>query len=729
MDIEQFLEVIKRNEETKNETIDLPFKNLTEVPPEIGNLTHLKRLYLHGNKIETISPEIGKLVDLEVLDLACNKLKFIPQEIGKLKKLKELYLRTNRLIELPPEIGDLEKLERFYVYDNQLTELPNEIQKLQNLTGFWIHDNKFNVYIPPEVLERDEPSEIVQFYMQHKNAKNRKYSSEVKILIVGEAGAGKTSLLNQLVHRKFNQDEDKTEGISINKQKFVSVKSSEIRLNIWDFGGQEIIRSTHQFFLTRRSLYVLVVDARQGEQDLKIEYWLQLIKSFGKGSPIIVAINKVDEHKLEIDRRGLLKKYLNIKSFVYISCKEGIGIDELSDLIVEEISHLEHIETPWLESQFRVKNQLEESNKDYIPYNEFVGICSREGVSQRTEQEFLIDLLHDLGIALHYQDDLSLRDKNILNPEWITEGVYRILNSDHLFENKGILNVEQLENILDRKRYPSETHFFIIQMMKRFDLCFELNNSNNQQFLMPDLLPKEEVLMTWDDSQTLNFEYHYDFLPTSIISRFIVRTHTLIYKNMYWRGGVILGREENQALIKSDYEERKISISISGKRKTRRDLLSIVRSDFERVHGTIPNLDIEQRVVLPDNRKIAVSYQHLLRLEEIGHKTIIPEGSIKEYIVEDLLNGIEPKTDRKDEKRKNDTNFFTPTQRLHTRLIEYQEEYSIYCERIRRVRKAFALETNSSSRFKLENELKQLEEEREGIEKEIISIEIELENI
>ncbi len=48
----------------------------------------------------------------------------------------------------------------------------------------------------------------------------------------------------------------------------------DFRVNIWDFGGQEVYHSTHQFFLTHRSLYLLVADDRK--EDTDFNYWLTL---------------------------------------------------------------------------------------------------------------------------------------------------------------------------------------------------------------------------------------------------------------------------------------------------------------------------------------------------------------------------------------------------------------------------------------------------------------------
>lgn len=108
-----------------------------------------------------------------------------------------------------------------------------------------------------------------------------------------------------MVHGEFNKDEKTTEGINILQWPVLLHKGENVRLRIWDFGGQEIMHSTHQFFLTQRSLYVLVLNGRQGHEDADADYWLSLIDSFGKGSPVIVVLNKIKDHPFDLNRRGL----------------------------------------------------------------------------------------------------------------------------------------------------------------------------------------------------------------------------------------------------------------------------------------------------------------------------------------------------------------------------------------------------------------------------------------
>jgi len=83
-------------------------------------------------------------------------------------------------------------------------------------------------------------------------------------LLVGEGDVGKTSLLNRLLYDTFNPEECKTPGINI--AQWHLPEKPDIRLNLWDFGGQKVMHATHQFFLTKRSLYLLVIDNRKNEQ-------------------------------------------------------------------------------------------------------------------------------------------------------------------------------------------------------------------------------------------------------------------------------------------------------------------------------------------------------------------------------------------------------------------------------------------------------------------------------
>ena len=150
--------------------------------------------------------------------------------------------------------------------------------------------------------------------------------------------------------------------------------------------------------------------------------------------------------------------------------------------------------------------------------------------------------LHRLGIALNFRDDPRLRDTHVLNPRWITEGIYRILNATKLAQQKGVLRLADLVDILDAKDYPQEKHFFLLDLMKKFELCFEFPDDFEHRYLLPELLDKEEPDLKGEfkPEQCLNFEYDYNIVPEGLLPRFIVRTHVLSDTRPRWRSGVVL---------------------------------------------------------------------------------------------------------------------------------------------------------------------------------------------
>ena len=398
---------------------------------------------------------------------------------------------------------------------------------------------------------------------------------ETKLIFVGQGSVGKTSLFQRLVNNEFEPNQGKTEGIAIKQwsvaQSEIENQKSEIKLNIWDFGGQEIMHATHQFFLTKRSLYLLVLDSRLTQEENRVEYWLKIIQSFGGESPVLIVGNKTDQHPLDIDRTGLQKKYPNIVGILETSAATGAGIEALKAEIAKQVDALPHVRDLLPETWFTVKSKLEQlgKEKNFITQDEYLNLCDTNDVTDETSQHTLIGFLHDLGVVLHFQDDPRLEALGILNPQWVTNGVYKILNWKPLFENKGVLTLPMLNDILKPPEYPSGKRLFIVDMMKKFDLCYDIEP--DKIFLIPDLLPKDEPY-TGDWDNALAFQIHYNVLPSSIITRFIVRMNAFIYKTV-WRSGVVLKYENNTALVKADAEDRKIYIWVNGEETKRHDLL------------------------------------------------------------------------------------------------------------------------------------------------------------
>jgi internalin A len=267
-------------------------------------------------------------------------------------------------------------------------------------------------------------------------------------------------------------------------------------------------------------------------------------------------------------------------------------------------------------------------------------MCEAKGIQDIQSQRTLIGFLHDLGIVLNFQDDPRLEDTNILNPEWVTRGVYCILNDAVLLERQGLLERQDLIRILDPRIYPRHKHQFILDMMCKFELCFAFEGLEGEQFLVSDLLSKAApVTGEWKDA--LAFQYHYNVLPSSVISRFIVRMRPYLYKTMYWRSGAVVTDQGNRALVHADREDKRVYIWVRGPERTRRALLSIIRYHFDTIHKTIPGIEVEEKVALPNHPEIVVDYQYLLDLEAMGERSFVPPGLRQRVNVKRLLEGVD----------------------------------------------------------------------------------------
>ncbi len=670
----------------------LEINQLTALPESLGQLSLLNTLLLQQNHLSVLPESLGKLTKLRVINVENNRLTALPESLGQLSELRHLYLASNQLKTLPTSVGDLAQLRMLRLHNNQLTALPESLGQLANLHAISLQGNPA-LDIPDEVLSFGT-SNVLDYYFRTRKPEERTPLNEAKLILVGRGGVGKTSLVNRLVRDTFDPAENKTEGIQITNwpvqvpkrvagQRVAGVESSrprqstdkdrgledstpatqdepatlddssapefeEARLHVWDFGGQEIMHATHQFFLTQRSLYLLVLSGREGAEDSDAEYWLRLIDSFGSGSPVIVVLNKIRETPFDVNRQALQSKYPGIREFIPTDCDDRTGIDELAAAIRRETDRLENLRVAFPAAWFEIKQKLsgeEARQRNYLTYREYQEFCGRHGEPDEKEQRMLAGYLHQLGIALNYSDDPRLHDHHVLNPHWVTTGIYRLLNASKLADQQGELRLADVAGILRGDDYPPQMHRFLLDLMKKFELCFTYPTRDESHYLVPELLSKQEPpeAAEFQPAECLNFQYHYPVIPEGLLPRFIVRTHVLSEGLPQWRTGVILQFDGNRALVKADPAEKQVFISVDGPAAGRRRLLAVIRADFETIHRDIPRLNPQEMVPVPGHPQTVVAYQELLLREEKGllEFEVMVDGDFVKVAVPELLGEVD----------------------------------------------------------------------------------------
>lgn len=711
----ELLFLIKAAKEHNWQALDLRCCGLKTLPDELWELSDLKILnignyneflnfYGNDNTIPVIPKRIEQLKNLRVLSLTCKEnTKFeddktldlpnliyldishcgypqipkpllipslegivydcpnptLSEDFLRLKNLKEIYFPGSGLEKLPEGFGNSNKLIRLYLTSSGISSLPRSLGNAENLEYISITNTPLAEKIPPEILKQSA-KEIVRYVLDLQSNSEKTYFNEAKMLIVGQGSVGKTSVLKRLLYNTYTMEKS-TEGIDISNWSF-DAKHQTYRLNVWDFGGQEIYHATHQFFLTKRSVYLLVWDALAEEEYGRLDYWLKTIQSFAADSPIILVVNKCDKNTgryNKIDVTDYQKKYPQIKDVFYVSCKDNIGIKELKECIKDTSINLPLMKTLWLDSWLAVRNELEglANTKNHISYKKYTTICKKSGVDNEEEALSLIKYLHDLGIVLYYHDDFLLKHLVILSSEWGTDAVYKIVDEQErqLKGRNGILYTDDLKKIWsDRERYPAEYYPHLLNLMEKFQLAFKIND---QTYLFAELLENKQIVLDWDfpRENTLAVRYKYDFLPAGVMTRFIVSIHkniaTIDGTKQCWKKGVYLRHKSAYALVKlfDGISEKYVSIQVSGKeRRDKLELLYIIKSKLDEINSVFSKIEITKRIPCNCSKDCThlFNYDFLIKAESKGRKTVICEKSCEDVSISNLLDGVKPSMEK-----------------------------------------------------------------------------------
>lgn len=640
-DLTQARALISKCQETQNLFLELGncgITNLTDLP-ELFECRHLEYLYLNHNKISDIR-SLEKLTELKSLDLRSNQI-YNLQSLEKLTALRNLILHDNKLTEIPLFIFQLNM-------EIKLGEL--------DFRGLCLHGNP--IESPPMEILKQGRQAVLDWFEAEKVKLN-----EIKIILIGDPKAGKTSLLRRLKDDTFNEHEVQTDGVNIEDIRFGESDTfreqtalHNLTGHFWDFGGQEIINATHQFFLTKRCVYVLVLDARKDDNvSAQIRHWSKRIKATGGNSAIIVVANQIDinqgfgfENEYELQR-----EFPQVKCFITASCKTGENLEQIKHKLAELIPQAEFFNTEIDERWIPIKEKLQDETKVnyFLDEIRFLQICNEHRLHKKQEQQSAIHFLHDLGLVLHFED-VNLSEYYVLDPYWITYGVYQILTSSYAAKQKGRVSMDKLEYIINeeedkKERYRTANYKkitysqfqrrFLIDILQQFKLCF--CTPDRSHFIIPDLLDTNEPEAITEPirkrADSIRFLYEFDYLPKSTMPRIMVETHRILSK--MWRTGCVLESNGSTALV-TNYQNR-ISIIVTGEPNKKREFMSVIRFLIDSINQELSDKP-SMLIPLPGMNEYA-DYEELLEREKDGetHYTLY-KPTKKKFEIRMLLEGV-----------------------------------------------------------------------------------------
>jgi internalin A len=543
------------------------------IPDWIFEYEYLQDLVLNG-RFDSVSDKLGNMQRLTRLGMA-GKFDLIPAPVFKLHLLTNLNMSFNAIRVIPSDILNLSNLIELDVSDNPIEMPPSEI-----------------VFKVNEHTHRMDNLEAIRNYYESLRDEEEDHLYEAKLLIVGEGGAGKTSFANKILDPKYElvHDEKSTEGIDVMQWTFPINSEQTFRVNLWDFGGQEIYHATHQFFLTNRSLYVLIADSRK--EDTDFNYWLNIVELLGEGSPVVIIKNEKQDRKRQIGEPQLRSRFPNIAKIIGTNLETNRDLGKVIDEIIHQLRHLPHIGTPLPRSWVAVRDMLEQDSRNYITVDDYYNICKVCDLHDRSKQETVIDYLHDLGVCLHFKSDPILKRYVILKPQWGTRAVYTVLDNQQVINNFGRFGRNQLDFIWNDISYKGMCDE-LLQLMMKFKLCYRIPDIEDV-YIAPQLLSENQPDYNWDDADNLFLRYQYEFMPKGLVIRLIVAMHRYIPDDLVWKTGVILERTTSRAEVTEHYQNNRIHIRVTGRNK--KDFLAIIMHEIEEIHATYQGLKYDRLI-------------------------------------------------------------------------------------------------------------------------------------
>jgi len=195
----------------------------------------------------------------------------------------------------------------------------------------------------------------------------------LKVIILGDSGVGKTSLMNQYVNRKFSNQYKATIGADF-LTKDVMIDDRLVTMQIWDTAGQERFQSLGVAFYRGADCCVLVYDVTNPNSFKSLDSWrdeflIQASPRDPESFPFVVLGNKVDleSRAVSTKRAQTWCQSKNDIPYFEVSAKEAINVEQAFQTIARNALQRESQESTDLYNEFpdqiRLNNQGGANNK------------------------------------------------------------------------------------------------------------------------------------------------------------------------------------------------------------------------------------------------------------------------------------------------------------------------------------------------------------------------------
>jgi internalin A len=552
---------------TQLQTLNLSHcKSLTDISA-IAGLTQLHSLDLKECLSVTDISALAGLTQLQTLDLSwCVDLMEV-SALANLTQLRTLNLdQCDRVLRFPPMVPLLDRLETIYLYGCRFEDLPAEL----------CSDNYGdNVIDKVRAHYRDRALSEAQ-------------EAEVKVCILGNGGVGKTQLSRRLQELPFDPNVSTTHGVQFGHLD-ITYDEQSVRLNLWDFGGQDIYHGSHALFLAGQAVFILVwtqdresrqfTDGGASMENRPLSYWLDYLRGLaGTDSPVLVVQSQCDQPD---QRRSPNLPTHDFRLLRPLSCSAmtDLGLTVLNGELEDAVRDVLVRKPPVpiglgrVEVRSQLRKMLQEDQQRpaskrkhrTLSLKQFRTVCKKNG--KVSSPDALLDYLHHTGVVFFRQG--MFEDRIILDRTWALEAIYTLFDRSRTFpilNRHGRFTRRELE-LLVWQDFSVEEQELFLSMMESCGICCRVRNLSNDrynpewEYLAPELLPLWSVAQDWllgrmqGGREDATVEVRYRFLHEGILRGFLSRLGQQAGDAaLYWRYGCWFFEKKtaSQILVRSE---------------------------------------------------------------------------------------------------------------------------------------------------------------------------------
>ncbi|TPG32933.1 leucine-rich repeat domain-containing protein [Flavobacterium pectinovorum] len=558
---------------------------------------NIRTLFLGSNNIVEIS-FLKKIKSITTLYLNYNKISNI-DVIKDLIEISSLYLSGNNVKDISV-LKELTSLKILELESNQISEI-EQFEFIYNLPSLNIKASYNPCFKINEILleEKSNHYDTILNALKKINESKKMYRLPAKVLFLGNTESGKSTLLDYILQTKV----PRVIGNSFLSTHIVQIETlpKKLRKNaipeavFYDFGGQDYYHGLYKAFLSNDSINILLWNKdydknqirrdrnKQLTRDYNRDYWLNQLKfQYDKGKnilslsesekaePILLVQTHADiENHSREAYKGDCENF-NIKNEFFISLNQDsinesvtqmISLNYLEETLKELINQkqIEKREPIWFKEFLNYI--LRTSTQNYILLSELANEYKRDSDKDNLLLPEVLRELAQTGLVLYYKDDIDLKDIVWLDPSKTIQYIHdSILSKSNIIEKKGIVERSVLDGFADQK---------IVKLLLNQKVIFF--DEFDDQYIIPGYLCLTEEddriyeLLTFDFIEPnfiMKFEY---FIPFGLINQLICHYGKNKHKKYYWRDQLLFTKGNSKILIKLDFTNLEILVSIKSK--------------------------------------------------------------------------------------------------------------------------------------------------------------------